>query len=70
MQYEALYENGQITWLTAETPLNSDRIMVSILEDVPPQKRRQPSPLIAGKGKTSGDLVSSFLDVQDWECLK
>jgi len=70
MQYEALYENGQITWLTAEPPLKSARIMVSILEDVPPQKRRQPSPLIAGKGKTSGDLVSSFLDVQDWECLK
>jgi len=67
MQYEALYENGQITWLTAEPPLKSARIMVSILEDVPPQKRRQPSPLIAGKGKTSGDLVSSFLDVQDWE---
>ena len=67
MQYEALYENGQITWLTGEPPLKSARIMVSILEDVPPQKRRQPSPLIAGKGKTSGDLVSSFLDVQDWE---
>jgi hypothetical protein len=67
MQYEALYENGQITWLRGEPPLKSARIMVSILEDVPPQKRRQPSPLIAGKGKTSGDLVSSFLDVQDWE---
>ena len=67
MQYEALYENGQITWLTAEPPLKSARIIVSILEDVPPQKRRQPSPLIAGKGKTSGDLVSSFLDDQDWE---
>jgi len=72
MQYEALYENGQITWLTGEPPLKSARIIVSILEDVPPQpqKRRQPSPLIAGKGKTSGDLVSSFLDDQDWECLK
>ena len=44
MQYEALYENGQIKWLTEKPPLKSARIMISILEEIPaqPPKRRQP----------------------------
>jgi predicted HTH domain antitoxin len=41
-------------------------------EEIPSssQKRRQPSPSIAGKGKTIGDLVDSIVNEQDWECLK
>ena len=72
MQYEALYENGQIKWLTEKPPFNSARIKISIIEEIqtPPQKRRQPSPLIAGKGKTLGDLVHPIVNDQDWECLK
>jgi hypothetical protein len=72
MQYEAIYENGQITWLTEKPTLTSARIMISIIEEVPskPPKRRHPSPLIAGKGKTLGDLVSPLVNEQDWECLK
>lgn len=72
MQYEALYENGQIKWLTEKPPFNSARITISILEESKPlpEKRRQPSPLIAGKGKTLGDLVNPIVDEQDWECLK
>ncbi len=72
MQYEALYENGKIKWLTEKPPINSARIRISIVEEIPilPQKRRKPSPLIAGKGKTLGDLVSPIVNEQDWECLK
>jgi len=72
LQYEALYENGQIKWLTEKPPLKSARIMISIIEELPisPLKRRHPSPLIAGKGKTLGDLVNPLVDDQDWECLK
>jgi hypothetical protein len=33
-------------------------------------KRRTTSSLIAGKGKTLGDIVSPIVDEQDWECLK
>ncbi len=33
-------------------------------------KRRTASPLIAGLGKTIGDVVSPIVDEQDWECLK
>lgn len=72
MQYEALYENGQIKWLTEKPPVKSARIAISILEEIPSpsQKRRQPSASIAGKGKTLGDLVNPFVNDQDWECLK
>jgi hypothetical protein len=36
----------------------------------PSGKRRTTSALIAGKGKTVGDIVSPIVDEQDWECLK
>jgi hypothetical protein len=36
----------------------------------PSRKRRTTSTLIAGKGKTLGDIVSPIVDEQDWECLK
>lgn len=72
MQYEALYQNGKIVWLTQKPPIHSARIAISILEEFPPstEKRRQPSPLIAGKAKITGDLVSPIVDENDWECLK
>jgi hypothetical protein len=37
---------------------------------VPEGKRRTTSSLIAGKGRTLGDIVSPIVDEQDWECLK
>lgn len=72
MQYEALYENGQIKWLTEQPPVKSALIKVSVIEEIlpQPQKRRQPAPSIAGKGKTLGDLVSPVVEDCDWECLK
>jgi hypothetical protein len=36
----------------------------------PSGKRRTTSSLIAGKGRTLGDIVSPIVDEQDWECLK
>ena len=36
----------------------------------PSSKHRTTSALIAGKGKTVGDIVSPIVDEQDWECLK
>ena len=36
----------------------------------PSRKRRTTSNLIAGKGKTVGDIVSPIVDERDWECLK
>jgi len=69
--YEATLENGQLKWLVDEPKLSSARVIVTILEDTTPRvKRRTPPASIADKGKTLGDLVSSVIEEQDWECLK
>ncbi len=69
--YEAIYENGRVTWLTEHPPVQSARIMITILEETSPLvKRRTPPTAIAGKGKTLGDIISPIVDEQEWECLK
>lgn len=71
--YEAIYEKGQVKWLVEEPAVSSARILVTVLEENPsPQaiKHRQPSAVIAGKGKTLGDIISPIVDEDDWECLK
>ena len=75
--YEAIYENGQVKWLSEEPPLSSARIIVTVLEDgaleiaaKPEMRRRVPPDSIAGKGRTLGDIVSPIVSEEDWECLK
>ena len=69
--YEAIYENGQIKWLTDVPSVKSARIMITVLEETTvSSKHRTPSAKIAGKGKTLGDIISPIVDDQDWECLK
>jgi hypothetical protein len=69
--YEAIFENGQMTWTLDQPVIESARVIVTIVEDLSPRlpKRRTASPLIAGLGKTIGDVVSPIVDEQDWECL-
>ncbi|NJM76288.1 MAG: hypothetical protein HC852_11470 [Acaryochloridaceae cyanobacterium RU_4_10] len=69
--YEAMVENGQVKWITEQPDVKSARVIVTILEETPPPtKRRTPPALIAGKGKTLGDIVGSIVPEEDWECLK
>ncbi|BAZ10196.1 hypothetical protein NIES4071_20100 [Calothrix sp. NIES-4071] len=69
--YEAIFEDGQVRWLTDEPQVSSARVIVTILEDNTPQvRRRVPPASIAGKGRTLGDLVSPMIEEEDWECLK
>ena len=69
--YEAIIENGQVTWLTDAPKVSKARVIVTIISDnITPVLRRTPSASIAGKGKTTGDLVSSLIEEQDWECLE
>ena len=72
--YEAVYENGRVTWLTDQPQVSSARIIVTVLpEDIQnkvPLKRRIPPAAMAGKVKILGDIVSPIVDEEDWECLK
>lgn len=69
--YEAIYENGQLTWLADQPQVTSARIIVTLLEETPAiVKRRFPSASIAGKGEVLGDIVSPIVPEEDWECLK
>jgi hypothetical protein len=74
--YEGIFENGQVTWVGEQPTIESARVIVTVLEvpaveeNVLQPKRRITSPVIAGKGKTLGDLVSPIADESDWECLK
>ena len=75
--YEAIYENGQVKWLSEEPPLRSARIIVTVLGDStleiatkPETRRRVPPDSIAGKGRTLGNIVSPIVSEEDWECLK
>ena len=70
--YEAKIENGQLKWSTDEPKPSSARVIVTIIEEdtIPVSKRRVPPTSIAGKGKTTGNLVNPIVSEQDWECLK
>lgn len=60
--YEAMYENGQITWVDDRPSMKSARLIVTVLEEIPQTvKRRVTSVSIAGKGKTLGDIVSPIV---------
>jgi hypothetical protein len=64
--YEAIYENGQVTWLAEQPQATPARIIVTILEENPPRvKRRTPPASLAGKIKIMGDIVSPIVDEQD-----
>lgn len=67
--YEALYENGQIKWLTDKPDIKTARIIITILEETAPPQRRTPPAAIAGKAKTIGDLIAPIVPEADWECL-
>jgi hypothetical protein len=72
--YEAIYENGQLTWLGEQPQISSARVIVTILsEDTSieaPIKCRIPPVALAGRVKILGDIVSPIVDEEDWECLK
>jgi len=70
--YEAIYNDGQIQWLTDRPEIETAKVLVTVLEETSktPSKRRVAPASIAGKGKTLGDIVSPIVDEEDWECLK
>jgi len=71
--YEAIYDHGQIRWLTDKPPVEEARVIVTML---PPhtgasaQADRVPSARIAGKGRILGDIVAPVAPEEDWNVLK
>jgi hypothetical protein len=69
--YEAIYENGQVKWLEEAPQIDNARIIITVLEETKPTKKRHfPLPNLVGKVKILGDIVSPIVDDEDWECLK
>lgn len=71
--YEALYENGQVTWVSEQPSPKSARLIVTVLEDtsVPEPKKTRVFPVdMIGKVQIVGDVVSPIVSEEDWECLK
>jgi hypothetical protein len=56
---------------SSSTATNPSEIETEVSHNQHPAgKRRTTSSLIAGKGRTLGDIVSPIVDEQDWKCLK
>ena len=49
--YEAIYKNGEVTWLGEQPQVSSARIIVTVLSEDTPIKRRIPPVALAGKVK-------------------
>ena len=40
--YEAIYENGRIKWTQDQPPIGTARVIVTVLEEAAPLRRRVP----------------------------
>ena len=72
--YEAFYDHGTMKWLGYKPPVKQAHVIVTILAEkeatVISLKKHQPSPLIAGKGKILGDIISPVSPAEEWSCLE
>lgn len=71
--YEAIYDHGQMKWLSDRPQVDEARVIVTILSGkciAPTPMSHQPSERIAGKGKILGDILSSVAPIEDWNCAK
>ncbi|MDP2783449.1 MAG: hypothetical protein Q8O38_02460 [Sulfurimicrobium sp.] len=71
--YEAIYDHGQIRWLTDKPPVEEARVIVTMLPSqasAATQPWRVPSARIAGKGRILGDIVAPVVPEGDWDALK
>ncbi len=73
--YEAIYEYGAMKWLGDKPPVQQAHFIVTILAEndataISVQKKHQPSPLIAGKGKILGDIITPVSPAEEWSCFE
>lgn len=71
--YEAIYDHGQIRWLSDKPPVDEARVIVTMLPaqvSTASETCRTPSARIAGKGRILGDIVAPVAPEGDWNALK
>lgn len=72
--YEAVYDHGQLRWLTDKPPVGEARVIVTLLlpKDIstPQPYLRKPSARIAGKARILGDIVAPAAPAGDWKVFK
>ncbi len=69
--YEAICDHGRMKWLGDKPKNEQAHVIVTVLDKQKPddcsfQKRREPSRLIAGKGKIHGDIVAAKIPEENW----
>ena len=68
--YEAVYENGHLTWVSEQPSAHTARVIVTVVEEVEttpsPKRRSFPGPL-AGQVKILGDVIGPIVDEAEWE---
>jgi hypothetical protein len=65
-------QHGRLLRQPALPPNSRMEVIFLISEESAPErkKRRKPSPVIRGKGKILGDIVSPAAPPEDWEVLQ
>jgi hypothetical protein len=71
--HEAIYDHGQIKWLTDKPPMEQAHVIVTLLPAQVGAKThpgRTPSARIARKGRILGDIVAPAAPAADWDALR
>ena len=64
--YKATYENEQISWVGDRPSIQSARLIVMVLEEIPLTVKRRVRPThLAGQVHILGDIVSPIGDEED-----
>lgn len=66
--YEAVYEKGQFKWLSDAPTVESARVVITILEEIPLQKhQRQPPPELKGSVVWKSDPFAPEMSNDEWD---
>lgn len=66
--YEAIYEQGQFKWINDTPMIQNARVIITILEEIPPEKKkRQPPPELKGSVVWNCDPFDPEMSDDKWE---
>lgn len=66
--YEAIYEQGHVQWINDAPTIESARVVITIMEEIPHQKyRRRPPPELKGSVILKSDPFAPEMIDDEWE---